>query len=308
VEVSRNIVAPSAVAAVVVVVAVVALAACGNTAGGNKPVGKAADTEAQVERYLRRAYLDLSGHGPSDAELADATAQLRSADNTAAARGALVDQLLARDSFATVWLTELENGIFGGNTTDQQYAVVCALVRGTTQACMACSAADPCSCGCPQLQALADERARLRAAAADLRAGTHSAALERRYAMAVGYYALIGAPEARVGALFDDFLARTAEADEVENGRAMIFGAVLPGTPAGVMFHRLGASYADLIDIVFTSEVYREALVRRVFDRYLARSPSQAELLHFVATLDATDPDVRGLIRAVVSSREYFAQ
>jgi hypothetical protein len=207
-----------------------------------------------------------------------------------------------------VWLGELENAIFGGNTTDQQYAVVCTLVRGTTPACMACSAADPCSCSCPELQTLADERTRLRAGAAELTAGTHSATLERRYAMAGGYYALIGAPEARVTALFDDFLARTAEADEVENGRAMIFGAVLPGTPAGVMFHRLGASYADLVDIVFTSEVYREALVRRVFERYLARSPSQAELAHFVATLDATDPDARGVIRAVVASREYFAQ
>jgi hypothetical protein len=126
--------------------------------------------------------------------------------------------------------------------------------------------------------------------------------------MASAYFALASSPEARVKALFDDFLARTAEADEVENGRAMIIGPVIPGSPAGLVFHRLGASYADLVDIVFHSEVYREAVVRRVFERYLARSPSPAELAHFVATLDATDPDARGLVRAVVSSREYFAQ
>jgi hypothetical protein len=129
--------------------------------------------------------------------------------------------------------------------------------------------------------------------------------------MATAYFALAGSPEARVTALFDDFLARTAEADEVENGRAMVIGSLLPASPAGLMFHRLGATYADLIDIVFDSEVYREAIVRRVFERYLARSPSAAELAHFVAAVNAkqaTDPDARDVVRAVVSSREYFAQ
>src|SRR5258705_2398387 len=111
--------------------------------------------------------------------------------------------------------------------------------------------------------------------------------------MASGCYAVTGAAEARVTALLDDFLARTAEADEVENGRAMILGSLIPGAPAGLMFHRLGATYADLIDIVFHSEVYREAMVARGFQRYLARSPGAAELAHFVPTLDdtkATDP------------------
>ena len=74
------------------------------------------------------------------------------------------------------------------------------------------------------------------------------------------------------------------------------------------MFHRHGSDYADLIDIVFDSEVYREAIVRRVFGRYLAREPSSVELAHFVSTLDAAKPDVRGVVRAVLSSREYFEQ
>ena len=286
-------------------------AACGNTVGGNKPIGKTVDSDAQLQRFLRRAYLDLSGRAPSDTELGDATARLRDGGNTSAARGAVVDDLVGRDGFAAVWVGELENAIFGGNSLDQQYATVCGIIRGTTPACMACAMTDACACACPQLQPLTAERDQLRRAAADLRGGTQTAALERRYAMATGYFALAGTPEARVGALFDDFLARTAEADEVENGRAMILGSLIAGSPAGLLFHRLGASYADLIDIVFKSEVYREAMVRRVFERYLARSPSSTELAHFVATLDAnaaTDPDARGLVRAVVSSREYFAQ
>lgn len=296
------------ISAVWPVVWTIGAGACGDTVGGNKPVGKAVDTDAQLQRYLRRAYLDLSGHGPSDAELGDATARLRDANTTAAARGELVDDLIAKDAFAKQWSSELENAIFGGNSVDQQYTMVCNLVRGTTPACMSCTQADACTCPCAQLAALGTERTQLRSSASDFLGGTKSAPIERRYAMARAYFALAGSPEARVTALFDDFLARTAEPDEVENGRAMIFGSILPGSPAGLLFHRHGASYADLIDIVFHSEVYREAMVRRVFERYLARSPSAVELAHFVSTLDATDPDARGLVRAVVSSREYFAQ
>jgi hypothetical protein len=287
---------------------VLAVGGCNDTIGGQKPVGKVVDTDAQLQRYLRHVYLDLSGHGPSDSELGDATARLHDAGNTAAARGELVDGLIARDTFAKLWFDELENAIFGGNSVDQQYTLVCGLVRGTTPACMGCTEPDACTCPCPQLQTLGTERTKLRASASDFRGGTRSAVIEQRYAMATGYFALASSAEARVKALFDDFLSRTAEADEVENGRAMIFGSVIPGAPAGLVFHHLGATYADLVDIVFHSEVYREAIVRRVFERYLARSPTGAELAHFVSTLDATDPDARGLVRAVVSSREYFAQ
>jgi hypothetical protein len=281
---------------------------CGATIDGNKPLGKTVDTDAELQRYLRHAYLDLSGHAPGDRELADATAQLREADNTPAARGALVDGLIASDAFAAAWIGELENSIFGGATVDQQYALLCGVVRALAPQCVACTETDSCECTCAPMKSFRDERTGLRAAPRDLTAGTHSAVIERRYAMAGGYVVFTGTPEHRAAALFDDFLARTAEPDELENGRAMIVGSILPGSPAGLLFHRYGASYADFVDIVFHSEVYREAVVRRVFERYLARSPGPAELAHFVATLDATDPDARGLVRAVVSSREYFEQ
>jgi hypothetical protein len=297
------------VAGGLVLVATVLLAsACGETISGNKPSGKAVDSEAEIQRYLRRAYLDLQGRPPGDGELATATAELRDADNTPAARGALVDRLITAPGFATAWLGELENGIFGGNSLEQQYALVCGLVRGIAPQCRSCTETDACACACGPMESHRSERAQLRAAPAELDAGTSSAAIERRFAMAGAYFVLAGTPETRVGALFDDFLSRTAEPDEVENGRAMITGSLFPGIPAGLLFHRYGASYADLIDIVFDSEVYREAMVRRAFERYLARSPSSAELVHFVSTLDATDPDARGLVRAVASSREYFEQ
>jgi len=284
---------------------------CGITVGGNKPLGTAVDSDTALQRFVRRAYIDLSGHGVGDGDLADATARLRDAGNTAAARGALVDSLIASDAFATNWISELENAIFGGSTTEQQYAFLCGVVRALAPQCTSCIETDSCACTCGPMAPFRDERASLRAAPHDLAAGTHSAVIERRYAMSSGYTVSAGTPEHRAAVMFEDFLARTAEADEIENGRAMIVGPIAPGMPAGLLFHRYGATYADFVDIVFHSDVYREAVVRRVFDRYLARAPSAAELAHFAAALDAqdaTDPDLRGVVRAVVSSREYFEQ
>jgi hypothetical protein len=285
-----------------------ALAACNDTVTDQQPIGGSVDTEAEIQRYLRRAYLDLSGRGPTDEDLVAATTRLQDGSNTPTVRGLLVDELLAKPEFATLWTEELENSIFGGNTLDQQYAFVCGIIRGTDPACQSCTSTDSCACNCSVLPSYLAERTNLATTATDFGGGTRSSDLERRYALAAGYYLLAGSPEGRVRTLFDDFLGRPAEPDEVENGRSMIFGAILPGSPAGLLFHRHGASYDDLVDIVFDSEIYREALVRRVFDRYLARGPSSAELVHFVSTLDANEPDVRGLVRAVVSSREYFEQ
>ena len=284
------------------------LAACDDTVSGQKPVGGDVDTEAEIQRYLRRAYLDLTGRVPTDADLAASTTRLQGANNTPTARAELVDELIAKQDFARVWVEELENGIFGGNSLEQQYATVCGIIRGTTPACQTCTDTDSCACQCGGLPAFKTERDGLAKNVADFQAGTKSSEPERRYAAASGYFVLAGGPEGRVRTLFDDFLSRPAEPDEIENGRSMIFGSIIPGSPAGLMFHRHGSSYADMIDIIFDSEVYRESMVRRVFGRYLAREPSSVELAHFTTTLDANAPDARGLVRAVVSSREYFEQ
>jgi hypothetical protein len=285
------------------------LAACDSTIPAGKPLGTTVDTEAEIQRFLRRAYLDLTGTVPTESELAAGTTRLRDAGNTAAARKALADELIAGERFSKLWIEELETTVYGGATLENQYTFVCAIIRGLAPACEAsCTLADACACTCAGLPTFNTERESLRAAAADLRAGTKTAAIERRYARTNGYFVLLGSPEARVQALFDDFLSRTAEPDEIENGRGMIIGPIFPGAPAGLMFHRHGSTYDDLIDIVFDSEVYREAIVRRVFERYLARSPRPDELTHFLTTIDANDPDARDLLRAVASSREYFDQ
>jgi hypothetical protein len=286
----------------------VCLAACENTVQDQKPVGSHTDSEAEVQRYVRRAYLDLSGQPPADPDLQAATTRLRDANNTAAARGTFVEELIAHDDYAKLWVEELENGIFAGNTLEQQYAFVCAIIRGDDRSCDSCMQADSCACNCGALPTLNAERTDLRKATADFKANVATSDIERRYAAAIGYFVLSGTPEGRTRALFDDFLSRPAEPDEIENGRSMIFGALFPGSPAGLMFHRHGSNYDDMIDIIFDSEVYRESIVRRAFGRYLAREPSSLELAHFVTTLDATKPDMRSVVRAVLSSREYFDQ
>ncbi len=286
-----------------------ALGACDETTGGHQPGGGDVDTDAAIQRFLRRAYLDLTGSGPSDADLAASTTRLREAGNTSAARSELVAELVARDAFTKTWVEELENGIFGGLDLDQHYRFVCALVRADAS-CSACTQTDSCLCTCPPIVPLAAQRAQLQMSAADLRTGTSTSAIERRYTLQSGYYALSPSPEGRVTALFDDFLSRTPEPDEIENGRSMVLfqNGFLNNTPIALMFHRHGRNYADMIDIIFTSEIYREAMVRRAFERYLARTPTSPELAHFTTILDATDPDMRPLVRAVVASREYFAQ
>src|SRR6185503_8822543 len=92
------------------------LAACDHTVDDQKPVGGHTDSEAEVQRYVRRAYLDLSGRPPADTDLNATTTRLRDANNTAAARAMFVDEQIATDAYAKVWVEELENGIFGGNT------------------------------------------------------------------------------------------------------------------------------------------------------------------------------------------------
>ncbi len=290
------------------VVPLLALAACDETVGGQRPVGGDMDSEAALQRFVRRATLDLAGHPPSETELAEETSRLAAAGNAPSVRAALVDERLGQSEFGDVFIGELENGIFGGNSLEAQYELVCTLARGNNPACDTCTAVDSCACQCDMLPTYFAEREALRTTRADFMAGMASSTLERRYAEAYAYYVLAGDPEGRVRTLFDDFLMKIAEADDLENGRSMINGALIPGSPAGLMFHRHGASYDDLLDILFESEVYREAIVRRVFNRYLAREPSAAELAHFVGTLDAETPDARDLVRAVMSSREYFDQ
>jgi len=294
-----------AATAALAVILLASTPACDDTVGGNLPVGGDEATEASLQRFVRRVHLDLAGMPPSEATLAADVATVGSSTNPPAARRALVQRLMGEAPWAMVWIEELENRVLGGETLTYRYQFLCSIIRNDDEACRSCTASDPCDCACPILTTLRTERDGLATATTDLRGGAATSAVERRYASAIGYYALAGAPEARARALFDDFLGRPAEAEEIESGRAMILGG-LNGGPAGLMFQRLGANYDDMLDIVWESEIYREAIVTAVFERYLARRPSADERTHFVGRLDAAAPDARAVIEAVLSSKEYF--
>ncbi len=290
-------------------------ACSGDTVGGVSPVGGEEPQAVELERFVRRLHLDLTASPASDEYLADAVAELeadgRARGGSAAARASIADRLIESPEFARAAIDELANRVFGGEDPEDRYDLVCGVTRDDDPACAGCppGGADPCGdCDCEPLARIFGDRQAVRDASADLAAGTAStSAVERRFAESTAL-AGFAAPESLADQVFRLFLGRPAEADELANARAMIVRSVLPDSPAGLLFHRHGATYQDLLDIVFESEVYREAAASAVFERYLGRPASQAEMAHFSAELDPDDPDVRAVVRAVVSSQEYFEQ
>lgn len=293
---------------------VLALAAigCDERVAGLQPVGDETPSEIEMSRFARRLHLDLTGTVPGDAYLEDAVVRLGTAGNTAAERGALAGELIGGQEWAALQISELDNRAFAGQTLDARYDFVCSIIRAGSAACGGCAAPGGELCAactaCPLLTELGTEREALEGAALDLHDGVATGAIERRYAAGYVFGRLIAAPEQVAGDLFEVFLDRPAEPEELRNARAMVIGSLVPPTMAGLLFHHHGADYGDLVAILFESEIYREAAVARVFDRYLGRRPSPAELSHFADTLEPDAPDVRPVVRAVVSSREYFEQ
>ncbi len=294
-------------------VALSAAACSGDSVEGVAPVGGTAASSVELERFARRLHLDLTASPASDEYLADAVAELEQAQaGPAAARAALADRLMESDDFAQVFVDELSNRVFGGEDPDNRYALICGVTRDEDPSCATCGpppGGDACAgCDCERLTTIHADRQAVYDAAADLTADEATTSeVERRFAESTAL-AGFSAPDALATQVFELFLGRPAEADEQVNAEAMIFGAIAPDSPAGLLFHRHGSSYQDLLDIIFQSEVYREAAVSAVFSRYLGRSALLQEMAHFAAQLDADAPDVRPIIRAVVSSQEYFEQ
>lgn len=282
---------------------------CTQTVDGVTPVGGDQPSEAELQRFMRRVHLDLAGTTPDEAYLTDSVTRLL-ADNSAATRAAIADELMAAEGFAETYVTELENRVFGGQTAETRYQQLCAIARVVIPECEQCpQEADLCaSCDCPTIGFYVNERAGVINSASDLSGGTETSVLERRYANSFAFRTLFNDPNALAIGIFEVFLGRAAEFEEMDNAAAMINGTLIPDSPAGILFHRHGSSYEDLMDIVFESEIYREAVIIGAFERYLGRRPTVVELAHFTANLDTSSVDALAIVRAVVSSREYFEQ
>lgn len=290
--------------------ALAAAAGCNQVRDGFAPVLGDDVTAAEKERFARRLHLDLTGL-PATADQTKAVVDRLDQDgNTADTRDALAADLVASPEMASLLLAEAESAALSGQSLEAAYTTVCEITRGTDAACLSCAEPDACACACPALQKLGAERQALRDLGADFAAGgdARTSDVERAIAASAPFAFNGTTPDGIATQLFEAFLARPAEPDELRNARFMTIGSLLPDSPAGLLFHRHGGSYSDLLDIVFGSEVYRDAVVTRVFQRYLGRRPTGDELRFFSASLDPERPDARPVIRAVVSSAEYFHQ
>jgi hypothetical protein len=289
------------------------IAGCSDKVSHVQPVGGAAGSALHEERYLRRLFLDLTGAGPTDDQLAAAKKTLSDGADSAAARGAVVDTVLALPGFATNWVAELTNRVLAGQQLTDSYSLICASYRNFIVACQTCPMpSDPqaslcSSCDCAEVKQLWQEEQDLESAPQKLALGLTTSEIERLYGGSYLMQYSFADGNALADAMFQSFLAKKTSDDERRN--ASMISQAQPGSGNhGVLFHRYGGSFGDLVDIVFSSERYREGTVESVFTRYLGRAPTPVERAHFVAGLDASKPDVRPVIKAVVSSTEYFAQ
>jgi hypothetical protein len=263
----------------------------------------------EVERFARRLYLDLLGSSPGAADLSALETKLAGA-GTAALRAAAADDLMTRTAFAKNYVVELEGRVFAGEQLSNTYQLICLVFSVYDPACKNIPPSDmmdQCSVDCASVKSLADERALLAGSSDDLAAGATTSTIERRYASAMVFRYSFVDQKALADGVWNGFLGRKAGADEERNASLMAYD-LQDQRPKGVIFGKLGGNLTDLVDIVFSSEAYREAMVQYAFVRYLGRPPSPVELAVFADRVDAENPDLRPLTRAVVSSREYFAQ
>lgn len=284
---------------------------CDSKVSGVQPVGGDQASPIEQERFLGRLHLDLTGARAADQWMEDSLARLATDGDSAQTRSVIAAPLVDSDEWAAQYVDELENRLYGGEDAEARYEQLCGILRAVDPTCTACApptGGDVCAeCSCAPLVAIVADRDSVRQVKSSLATSATTADVGRALAASQALTDLSD-PDTTVMALFETFVGRAAEAEEQLNGRNMVFGISLAGSPSGLLFHRHGTDYDDLVDIIFESEVYREAQVAQVFDRYLGRSPTPAELRHFAAQLDTTDPDVRPTVRAVVSSREYFEQ
>ena len=293
--------------------AVIALIGCDDTVGGQKPVLSDEPDPVEMERFARRLHLDLTGKTASDGFVDSALSDLSAENNSVAARAELADDLLSSQGFADTYVAELDNQVFGGESSLDRYNLLCINIRNFDPACQSCPAPSGdslCSnCACPALVEIEAERLELEQSAADLGSGdATSSEIDRRFAESRAVSALSG-PEGTAQILFETFLGRLPEGEETRNAVAMITGLVFsPDQAAGLLFQRHGSNFDDMVTILFESEIYREARVNAVFERYLGRAATPIELRHLTEQLSESNPDIRPVVGLITSSGEYFNQ
>lgn len=296
-------------AARLTILGALAVGGCGSEEGPFRPAGETGPSALEEERFVKRLHLDLTGEKPSDEVLAAGLDRLSKEGNLPSTRAAMAQELLSSQAFADLWVEEVEVDAFGGARREDVYDLFCSVFLTIEPTCETCviDPNDLCSCDCETVRDLKVEREVLRGSAGKLAGGEASIEVDRRIISTLAFQVNGGTADGIADAMFTSFLGRPAEPEEMRQARAFVLGDSIPNVQA-LLFHQVGNNYADMVDIVLASEPYRDALVDRVFFRYLGRYATPAELKHFSASLDPSAPDVRALIVSVTSSREYFEQ
>lgn len=270
------------------------------------PASEAAPSAASVERYVRRAHVDLTGAVPDEATIVAARDRLLEDGASAAARIAFARTLVESEAFARKLVDDVRTAAFDGVPTDRVFAIYCRASANGDGGCEKCpfDAADPCACDCSGTTLLAGERAAIGDFAARFAAGEASSTIERELATSAIYQMHGGSVEGLATSLFEDFFDRPPEADEIANVRSCARGSGVSGMGC-TLFRENASNYAGMVERAFASEVYREAAVRRVFRQLLGRVPEPVEYRTFAVTSDAPF-DVRPLVIKVIASNEYF--
>jgi hypothetical protein len=97
---------------------------------------------------------------------------------------------------------------------------------------------------------------------------------------------------------FQHFLLRYPTQSELEQGKLMVEGF------EGTLLFRVGSSKNDFIDIVFSSDNFKEGMVRKLFARYMFRNPTQEELYVFTEKYKVSG-SYKELTKEIMITDEY---
>ncbi len=246
------------------------------------PEGESRISQAALDQYIFRCYVDLIGAAPSETEIATRSAELRAAEVSAEARLALVEELQVSPDHRAAYALNLYQAAKARFIEGFPDAEISTRFIGQG------SADDDA-----RLQALLDWQADYLAGRAGLmdlqRLSVHNLVYDQ---INMGSFNLVRAS-------FDNLLWRYPTNAEFDAGFAMV-----EHTQSAELFARMGASKADYINIVAESEGALQGIVIWQYDQLLARRPTAAETLSHLDALRATG-NVLELQRSVMQSDEY---
>jgi len=100
---------------IVALVGAQSLLACDSTESGVIPVGGEQISPTEVERFVRRAHLDMLGTAASDEFVTTKAGELVTAGNTAPARAEFVGDMVTEPAWANATLDEKEKRAFAAD-------------------------------------------------------------------------------------------------------------------------------------------------------------------------------------------------